>query len=218
MDATIRGGDYHVVSNLETSGIVNAFWQAQIQATSNGKVVSGGLKPALYDSFDTNHSGKKQEVSLTWEGDAPPRMYANPGFKANGYEVKPDQQKNTFDPLSARGDDHERRRRRRRQSVRRDRADLRRPPPLQYRAHQGQRHDHQVGQRPLQGQRVPVRDEVHASSRASSRRSSKRARASQRSTPGSRPSRAPSRAAATSCRCASGPTPNTASSPRWRRA
>lgn len=100
MDATIRGSDYHVVSNLETSGIVNAFWQAQIQATSNGKVVSGGLKPALYDSFDTNHSGKKQEVSLTWEGDAPPRMYANPGFKANGYEVKPDQQKNTVDPLS----------------------------------------------------------------------------------------------------------------------
>ena len=38
MDATIRGDDYHVVSNLETGGIVNAFWQAQIQATSNGKI------------------------------------------------------------------------------------------------------------------------------------------------------------------------------------
>ncbi len=100
MDATIRGSDYHVVSNLETSGIVNAFWQAQIQATSNGKIADKTLKPALYDSFDTNHSGKKQEVSLTWEGDAPPRMYANPAFKANGYEVKPDQQKNTVDPLS----------------------------------------------------------------------------------------------------------------------
>src|ERR1700759_1429874 len=47
MDATIRGNDYHVVSNLETSGIVNAFGQAQIQATSNGKIGDKTLKPAL---------------------------------------------------------------------------------------------------------------------------------------------------------------------------
>src|SRR5262249_34570545 len=68
MDATIRGGQYHVVSNLETSGVVNAFWQAQIQATSNGKIGEKTFQPTLYDSFDTNHSGKKQEVSLTYEG------------------------------------------------------------------------------------------------------------------------------------------------------
>jgi hypothetical protein len=101
MDATLHGGDYHVVSNLETSGIVNAFWQAQIQATSSGKFGSKSLEPTLYDSFDTNHSGKKQEVSLTYEKDAPIRLYANPQFKTNGYEVKADQQKGTLDPLSA---------------------------------------------------------------------------------------------------------------------
>ena len=101
LDATIRGGEYHAVSNLETSGIVNAFWQAQIQATSNGKIAGTALKPALYDSFDTNHSGKKQEVSLTYENEALPRMYANPKFPNNGYEVKPEDQKATFDPLSA---------------------------------------------------------------------------------------------------------------------
>jgi len=101
MDATIRSGEYHVVSNLETSGVVNAFWQAQIQATSNGKIGDKTFQPMLYDSFDTNHSGKKQEVSLTYEGDAPVRMYANPKFPTNGYEVKPEQQKATFDPLSA---------------------------------------------------------------------------------------------------------------------
>jgi len=101
MDATIRSGEYHVVSNLETSGVVNAFWQAQIQATSNGKIGDKIFQPMLYDSFDTNHSGKKQEVSLTYEGDTPVRMYANPKFPTNGYEVKPEQQKATFDPLSA---------------------------------------------------------------------------------------------------------------------
>ncbi len=101
MDATLHAGDYHVVSNLETSGIVNAFWQAQIQATSSGKIGPKSLDPTLYDSFDTNHSGKKQEVSLTYDKDAPIRMYANPSFKTTGYEVKPDQQKGTLDPLSA---------------------------------------------------------------------------------------------------------------------
>ncbi len=101
MDATIRSGEYHVVSNLETSGVVNAFWQAQIQATSNGKIGDKIFQPMLYDSFDTNHSGKKQEVSLTYEGDTPVRMYADPKFPTNGYEVKPEQQKATFDPLSA---------------------------------------------------------------------------------------------------------------------
>ncbi|MBV8978239.1 MAG: DUF3108 domain-containing protein [Alphaproteobacteria bacterium] len=101
MDATIRGDAYHVVSNLQTSGIVNAFWQAQIQAISNGRVASGGLKPQLYDSFDTNHTGKKQQVSLTYENDAPPRLYANPKFANTGYDVKPDLEKDTVDPLSA---------------------------------------------------------------------------------------------------------------------
>ena len=101
MDATLHAGDYHVVSNLETSGIVNAFWQAQIQATSSGKIEAKSIAPSLYDSFDTNHSGKKQEVSLTYEKNAPIRMYANPTFKTKGYDVKPEDQKGTLDPLSA---------------------------------------------------------------------------------------------------------------------
>src|SRR5262245_15390580 len=42
MDATFRGNDYHVVSNLTTSGVVNAFWQSQIQATSKGTAAGGG--------------------------------------------------------------------------------------------------------------------------------------------------------------------------------
>jgi hypothetical protein len=101
MDATVRGGDYHVVSNLETSGVVNAFWQAEIQATSSGKVAAKSFSPALYDSFDINRTGKKQEVSLTYDSGNPPRLYADPAYSTTGYEVKPDDQKATFDPLSA---------------------------------------------------------------------------------------------------------------------
>ena len=101
MDATIRDGQYHVVSNLSTSGVVNAFWQSEIQATSSGTIGASSLVPTLYDSFDTNHASKKQEVSLSYEGGNPPRLYAEPAYKTTGYEVPPEEQKNTFDPLSA---------------------------------------------------------------------------------------------------------------------
>lgn len=101
MDATIRDGKYHAVSNLSTSGVVNAFWQSEIQATASGTIGDRNLQPLLYDSFDTNHSSKKQEVSLTYDTGGPPRLYAEPAYQTTGYEVPPDQQKNTFDPLSA---------------------------------------------------------------------------------------------------------------------
>jgi uncharacterized protein DUF3108 len=101
MDATIRGGEYHVVSNLNTSGVVNAFWKSQIQATSSGKIGIKTLEPALYDSFDTNHASHKQEVSLSYESGSPPHLYAQPAYKTRGYEVPPEQQKDTLDPLSA---------------------------------------------------------------------------------------------------------------------
>ncbi len=95
------GADYHVVSHLNTSGVVNAFWQAEIQATSSGKVGAKGLAPGLYDSFDTGHSGRRQEVSLTYENGDPPRLYADPVYSTTGYEVKNDDTRATLDPLSA---------------------------------------------------------------------------------------------------------------------
>lgn len=101
LDATLRGPDYHAVANLQTSGVVNAFWQAEIQATSSGKVAAKKLDPALYDSFDIGRAGKRQEVSLTYESGNPPRLFADPVYSTTGYEVKPTDQKDTLDPLSA---------------------------------------------------------------------------------------------------------------------
>ena len=101
MDATFRDGQYHVVSNLTTSGVVNAFWQSEIQATSSGKIWDSNLEPTLYDSFTTNHASQKQEVSLSYEAGSAPRLYAEPAYRTTGYDVPSDEQKNTFDPLSA---------------------------------------------------------------------------------------------------------------------
>lgn len=101
MDAKFIGDKYHVNSNLETSGVVNAFWQSQIQATSSGKLDDHQLLPTLYDSFYTGHNANHQEVSLSYEDGYPARLYANPPYSTTGYEVKPDEKKGTFDPLSA---------------------------------------------------------------------------------------------------------------------
>ncbi|HEV2652885.1 MAG TPA: DUF3108 domain-containing protein [Rhizomicrobium sp.] len=101
LDATIRGDQYHAVSNLETGGMVNAFWQAQIQATSTGTVAPKNFHPALYDSFYTGRADKKQEVSLTYDATGPAKLYAEPSYPLTGYEVPPEQKKATFDPLSA---------------------------------------------------------------------------------------------------------------------
>ena len=101
MDATLRGGDYHVVSTMQTSGVVNAFWQSEIQAAASGKLGAKNFVPALYDSFDTGHSGHRQQVSLTYDGEGPPRLYADPVYTTSGFEVAPEATRNTLDPLSA---------------------------------------------------------------------------------------------------------------------
>jgi hypothetical protein len=101
LDATLRGSEYHVVSTMQTSGVVNAFWQSEIQATSTGKLGTKSISPTLYDSFDTGRAGKRQQVSLSYDGANAPRLYADPVYATTGFEVAPDDTKSTLDPLSA---------------------------------------------------------------------------------------------------------------------
>ena len=100
LDTTLHSGEYRSVANFQTSGVVNAFWQTQIQASTSGKIGGKELQPALYNSFTTNSKGRKQEISLTYEN-ADPRLYADPVYSVTGYEVKPEERKSTLDPLSA---------------------------------------------------------------------------------------------------------------------
>lgn len=100
MDASVRGDDYRVVSHLQTDGVANTFWKATIQATSSGKLSGKGLAPALYDSFTVRRDGQKQQVSLTY-GNSMPKLFAEPAYNTTQWPVKPEEQRNTFDPLSA---------------------------------------------------------------------------------------------------------------------
>ena len=101
MDATVRGQDYRVVSHLQTDGVANAFWKATIQATTSGKIDGKMLKPALYDSFTIRRDGQKQQVSLTYANNAPPKLFAEPMYNTSQWPVEHKDQINTFDPLSA---------------------------------------------------------------------------------------------------------------------
>ncbi len=100
LDATIRGNQYHAVSNLETSGIANAFWQARIQATSTGAIDGNRFQPSLYNSH-TIKKDSKQQVSLTYEPDGNIRIFADPAYSLSKHPITPEEQKGTYDPVSA---------------------------------------------------------------------------------------------------------------------
>ena len=100
MDAAVRGDEYRVVSHLQTDGVANAFWKATIQATSSGKLAGKNLTPALYDSYTIRRDGQKQQVSLTYANNAP-KLFSEPAYNTTQWPVKPEEQRNTFDPLSA---------------------------------------------------------------------------------------------------------------------
>jgi hypothetical protein len=100
MSARIEGGDYKATSNLQTGGVVNAFWQSTINATSNGAFDSDRLVPALYDSHSVNPR-RSQQVRLTYGPNGPTSLIADPPYDTTSHPVDPAQKRNTLDPLSA---------------------------------------------------------------------------------------------------------------------
>lgn len=101
MSARFQGDDYKAISTLETKGIVNAFWQAKIEASSNGLASGGRVQPSLYDSFSQNRSQPRRHATLTFGPDGPKSMLSDPPYPDNRYPVSDDQRKKTLDPLSA---------------------------------------------------------------------------------------------------------------------
>lgn len=101
MSARFQGTDYKAISTLETSGIVNAFWQSKIEAASNGLVQQGDVRPALYDSYSQNRNAQRRQVTLTFGPEGPKSLHSDPPYPEARYPVSEDQQRNTLDPLSA---------------------------------------------------------------------------------------------------------------------
>lgn len=99
-DSKFHQETYSTISHFETSGIVSMFWQAKIEATSNGQVTPHALMPAVYDSLYQRGDDKKERVKVTFS-DTDPTVEADPPYPTAQYPVTPEQKKEALDPLSA---------------------------------------------------------------------------------------------------------------------
>ena len=101
MSARFQGEDYKAISTLETKGIVNAFWQAKIEASSSGLLNKGRVQPSLYDSFSQNRSTPRRHATMTFTPDGLQNLTSDPPYGENHYPVSEAQRRQTLDPLSA---------------------------------------------------------------------------------------------------------------------
>lgn len=101
MSARVQGKDYKAVSTLQTSGIVNAFWQSKIETSSSGTLGDGAVHPSLYDSFSQYRSAERRQVTLTFGPDGPLSVQAVPAYPQTAFDVPESQKRRALDPLSA---------------------------------------------------------------------------------------------------------------------
>lgn len=99
-DAQIGPASYRTQSHFETSGIINAFWQSTIDASSTGQISTQRVAPMLYDSF-YRRGAKHQRVKLSYSADRMPVTYADPPYNTQKYPVTDIQKKAGVDPLAA---------------------------------------------------------------------------------------------------------------------
>ncbi|HEY1962350.1 MAG TPA: DUF3108 domain-containing protein [Rhizomicrobium sp.] len=99
-DIHLRPTGYTTSSHFETSGIISAFWQSIIDASSTGQLSPHGVSPTLYDSF-YRRGQKHQRVKLTYAADGMPTTVADPPYNQNKYPVTDAQKKEGLDPLGA---------------------------------------------------------------------------------------------------------------------
>ena len=99
-DSKFHDQAYSTSSHFQTSGIVSAFWNAKIEASSNGQVAPHALEPAVYDSLYQRGADKKERVKVTFTG-AEPTVEADPPYPQTQYPVTEEQKKEALDPLSA---------------------------------------------------------------------------------------------------------------------
>jgi len=102
MTARIEGNTYRASSRLETQGIVNRFWQSKIETASHGKIGDGRVQPTTYDSFQARQSGRRQEVTLSFDENGPIGIVANPPYNlGRAPPLTEADTKNSLDPLSS---------------------------------------------------------------------------------------------------------------------
>ena len=102
MSTRIQGEKYLASSTIETSGLINRFWESKIEAASNGDIGENLVKPARYDNFTTRR-GRRREFVLSFRDDGPDSIYTNPERGFDDEELPPgaEEARHSLDPLSA---------------------------------------------------------------------------------------------------------------------
>ncbi len=91
---------YSARSHFETSGIVNIFWQATIDATASGRIVQHTLAPDEYDSLYSRGSTRKERVRVAFPG-SDPVTFADPPYDTTKFPVTAEEKRQAVDPMSA---------------------------------------------------------------------------------------------------------------------
>lgn len=102
MSTRIQGDQYIASSTIETSGLINRFWESKIEAASNGTIGESLVKPARYDNFTTRR-GQRREYVISFRDDGPDSIYTNPQRRYDEDELPPaaDEARHSMDPVSA---------------------------------------------------------------------------------------------------------------------
>ena len=100
VSARINGASYVAQSTLDTKGLISIFWQAHIEASSNGQLSPTHVRPAQYAAV-SRHGSKIQNVTVNYNGEGPFEVLSNPPYNLNKYPVTEEQRRATVDPLSA---------------------------------------------------------------------------------------------------------------------
>lgn len=100
IDAEYDGEAYRARSNLRTAGIVGAIYKASFEAATEGAVSETGLAPRRFTA-DSRMRAKEQSVEMLYANGGPREVRAQPAFQPKPWEIPPEEQSGTIDPITA---------------------------------------------------------------------------------------------------------------------
>lgn len=98
--ASVGGDRYRATSRMRTAGVLGVFYAASFEAETEGRIGDGGLMPQRFTA-DTRAGDDVQAVDVVYAGRTPAEVRADPPFKPKPWEIEPQAQRGTLDPISA---------------------------------------------------------------------------------------------------------------------
>jgi len=99
-DARILRDDYHLSTQMKTTGLAGRFYPADYQLTSEGRLAAEHIEPRRFYSY-TKAEGDERHLTMTYSKARVPHLSATPPYSRDDLkEVNPALQLNTQDPIS----------------------------------------------------------------------------------------------------------------------